>query len=149
MPANTVPIFSLAPRTSWGTLNGDDGAAGPITTAQISKDGTGVTPAPTTIFTAGAQGSFIQEVRIRVIGSNASATVMRLFINNGSVHTTIANNILIDEISIPITTLSETAAQNCYSIPCNFALPASYKLMVTFGTGGAAGWRVSAIGSDY
>jgi hypothetical protein len=137
MPANTAPIFTLTPRTSWGTTA--------ITTANTAKDGTGTV---LSIFTAGSNGSYVQRVRFRPSGTSVQ-TVARLFINNGSTNATAANNILFDEITLSAITLSETSAQPSFEIPMNFALPAGYVLNVTIGTTVAAGWYVSAIGGDY
>ncbi|SRR6266566_2028092 len=145
MPANTSPIFTLTPQVNWGSADGDGGTAGPLKTANTAKDGTGTV---LTVFTAGAQGGFVKEVRVRPVGTNV-ATVLRLFINNGSAHTTAANNALVDEVSIPAATISETSAQAITIIPCNFALPASYTLIVTIGTTVAAGVFVSAFGGAY
>ena len=137
MPANTAPIFTLIPEVSWGTTA--------ISTANTAKDGTGTV---LTVFTAGANGSYVQRVRFRPSGTCVQ-TVARLFINNGSVNSTAANNILFDEITLSAITLSETQAQPSFEIPLNFALPLGYKLNVTIGTTVAAGWYVSAIGGDY
>jgi hypothetical protein len=137
MPANTAPIFTLIPKTSWG--------ATAITTANTAKDGTGTI---LTVFAAGANGSYVQRVRFRPSGT-AVQTVARLFINNGSTNATAANNILFDEITLPAITGSETAAQPSLEIPLNFGLPVGYLLNITIGTSVAAGWYVSAIGGDY
>jgi hypothetical protein len=137
MPANTAPIFSLTPKTSWGTTA--------ITGSNTAKDGTGTVLG---VYTAGANGSYVQRVRFRPAGTNVQ-TVARLFINNGSTNATAANNILFDEITLSAITLSETAAQPSFEIPLNFALPAGYVLNITIGTTVAAGYYVSAIGGDY
>lgn len=137
MPANFHPIFTLTPDVSWG--------ASALTTANTAKDGTGTV---LTVFTAGANGSYIQRLRIRPSGT-AVQTVLRLFINNGGANSTPANNILFDEITIPATTLSETTAQSSFEIPLNFAIQAGYKLNVTIGTSVAAGLYVSVVGGDY
>jgi hypothetical protein len=137
MPANTAPIFSLTPVTQWGSTA--------ITTANTAKDGTGTV---LLVYTAGANGSYVQRVRFRPSGTSVQ-TVARLFINNGSTNATAANNILFDEITLSAITISETAAQPSFEIPLNFALPAGYKLNITIGTTVAAGWYVSAIGGDY
>jgi hypothetical protein len=137
MPANQNPIFTLTPETSWG--------ATAITTANTAKDGTGTVLG---VFTAGANGSYVQRVRFRPSGTSVQ-TVARLFINNGSTNATAANNILFDEITLSAITLSETAAQPSFEIPMNFAIPAGYVLNITIGTTVAAGWYVSAIGGDY
>ena len=137
MPANTNPIFTLVPETQWGP--------NAITTANTAKDGTGTV---LTVFTAGAEGSYVQRVRFRPSGTSAQ-TVARLFINNGSTNTTAANNILFDEITLTAISLSENTAQPSFEIPLNFAIPAGYKLNITIGTSVAAGWYVSTVGGDY
>ena len=137
MPANFQPIFTLTPDVAWGPTA--------LTTANTAKDGTGTV---LTVFTAGAEGSYVQRIRFRPSGT-AVQTVARVFINNGSTNATAANNVLWDEITIAATTLSETTAQSTFEIPLNYALPAGYKLNVTIGTTIAAGLYVSTIGGDY
>ena len=113
--------------------------------ANTAKDGTGTV---STIFTAGADGAFVQKLVARPLGTNI-ATVLRVFINNGGVNATAANNALVAEMTLPATTLSEVAAQPPYELPLNFALPAGYKLNATLGTAVAAGYQVSALGGTY
>jgi len=137
MAANTAPIFSIAGDVEWGTTA--------ITTQNTAKDGTGTV---LTVFTADADGGFVQRIRFRAAGTNI-ATVARVFINNGSTNATAGNNILYDEITLAATTLSETSAQPVYELPLNFALPAGYKLNITLGTTVAAGYYVSVIGGKY
>lgn len=137
MAANTAPIFTLTPESTWG--------ATAITTANTAKNGTGTV---LNVFTAGTNGSYVQRIRFRPAGTNVQ-TVARVFINNGSDNTTAENNILFDEITIAATTNSETTAQSSFEIPLNFGLPAGYKLNITIGTTIAAGLYVSVIGGDY
>jgi hypothetical protein len=138
MPANTSPIFTISPDIQW---------ADAVTAANTTKDLTSGTIY--LAFTAGANGSFVQRIRFRTLGTNAAATVARVWINNGSTTSTAANNTLWDEISLPLTNVTETAAQANYELPLNFALPIGYRIYVTLGTGVAAGWDVTVIGGDY
>lgn len=145
MAANTQPIFPLTPKVSWGT----------VTTANTAKDGTGTV---VTVFTAGADGSRIDQIKVRALGTNV-ATVLRFFVNNGSTNATAANNSLIHETTIASTTLSETAAltDNNITISVNTTetvvpipyLPAGYKINVTIGTTVAAGLQITVHGGDY
>ena len=136
--ANTQPIFSSLGDIQWGTTV--------LTTLNTAKDGTGTV---LNVFTADAtNGGFVQRIRFRAAGTNI-ATVARVFINNGSVNSTPANNILYDEITLAATTLSEVAALAVYELPLNFALPPGYVLNVTLGTTVAAGYFVSVIGGKY
>jgi hypothetical protein len=138
MPANNSPIFSRLGDIQW--------AAAAITTANTAKDGTGTV---TTVFTADASnGGFVQKLVSRSLGTNV-ASVLRVFINNGSANTTAANNALIAEMTLPATTLSEVAALPDFSLPLNLALPAGYKLNCTLGTTVAAAHQLTAVGGKY
>lgn len=145
MAANTQPIFPLTPKVSWATLTG----------ANIAKDGTGNVA---TIFTAGVDGSRIDQIKVRPLGTNV-ATVLRFFVNNGSTNATATNNSLIHEVTIAASTVSETAALADYNvtitvntsetIPPIPYLPANYKINATIGTTVSAGLQVTVHGGDY
>ena len=138
MPANTAPIFTLLPAIEWSNTN--------ITAANTTTDLTSGTVYD--VFTASTNGSYVQKIRFRHLGTNV-ATVVRVFINNGSATTTVANNSLWDEITIAANTVSQTAAATNYELPLNFALPPSYRIYVTTGTILAAGLEAVVIGGDY
>lgn len=144
MAANTDPIFSRAPDIQW---------VGAITLANNTKDLTGSPDTSYLVFTADAtNGGFIRELRVKADpANNTAATVMRVFINNGSSVGVAANSIFITEISIAATTASATAALPDYVVPLNFALPAGYRIYVTFGTapGGSGQFSVCGIGGKY
>lgn len=137
MPANTSPIFPLTPNVAWGVID----------TANTAKDGTGTV---VTIFTAGANGARADKLRYKAKGTNV-ATVLRVFVNNGSTNATAGNNTMIHEETIAATTLSEVAALLNGEIAFADGLPltAGYKLNLTIGTSIAAGLHVSAHGGDY
>lgn len=136
MVQNTQPIFGKVPRASW--VN--------VTAANVAKDGTGTVDL---LFTAHAtDGSFLQKITIRPKGTNA-ATVVRVFLNNGAVPTTAANNALLEEISIAATTLSEVAAVAGVVYNVNKTIPAGYRIYVTLGTAVAGGLQITAEGMDY
>ena len=137
MAINTAPIFTKKGDIQWSPTA--------LNAANTAKDGTG---SVSTIFTAGADGAFVQRLVARALGTNV-ATVLRIFINNGGVNTTAANNALIAEMTLPATTLSETSALPPYELALNMALPAGYKLLCTLGTTVAAGYMLSAIGGTY
>jgi hypothetical protein len=137
MPANTAPIFTLTPAIHWGVT---------ITAANTTTDLTSGTIYD--IFTGGTEGSYVQKIRFRHVGTNV-ATVARVWINNGSVTTTAANNSLWDEITIAANTVSQVAASTNYELPLNYALPSSYRIYVTIGTAVAAGLDITVIGGDY
>lgn len=136
MSANTSPIFPLTPNTSWVVA---------VTAANTAVDGTGTVQ---TLYTAGANGSFCNSVIARAAGSN-TASVLRLFLNNGSSTSTAANNALIGEMTLPTTTLSQVSALAHYEYPINRMLPAGYKITATLGTAVSAGYVLSGLGADY
>lgn len=138
MPANVKPIFGVTPNV--GPLNAF------IKTSDNVYDGNGANT--TTLFTAGANGAYVERIRFRAAGTNV-ATVARVWINNGSAYTTAANNELFDEITLPITTASAVAATVLQEIALGFAIPAGYRIAVGLGTTVAAGYYATVIGMDY
>lgn len=145
MSANTQPIFPISQNVSWGN----------ILTANTAKDGSG---AVVTVFTAGPNGSKIDQIKVRALGTNI-ATVLRFFVNNGASNATAANNSLAHETTIAATALSEVAAltdidvtipKNTSETACPIPyLPAGYKINVTIGTAVAAGLQISVYGANY
>jgi hypothetical protein len=145
MPANTSPIYSIVGATDSVAFNNTGLVVGP--TANTALDGTGTLYKA---FTAGANGSYIQKIRFRPVGSPA-ATVCRVFISSSST-TSATNTWLYDEITLPAVTLSQTAASSVFELPLNFAIDPNFLLYVTFGTStGAAGtgYSVVTIAGDY
>lgn len=147
MAANTTPIFPLTPKVLWGKL----GVENTLT------DGTG---SVVTVFTAGANGSRIDQIKLRALGTNI-ATVVRFFVNNGQPNTTATNNSLVHEVTMDATTASQVAAladkdvtilKNSVEtiVPIPF-LPAGYKINCTCGSNVSAsgGIAVTVHGSDY
>ena len=139
MSANTSPIFSGTGDIQW--------AATPLVAANTNFDGTGANSV--IVATAGASGSFVQRIRFRASGS-ATGTVARIFLNNGQSTGSAANNVLFDEITLAATSVTQTSAQPVYELPCNFALPAGYRLLATVGTAQTTGgWYVTSVGGSY
>src|SRR5689334_3494733 len=97
MAAGTSPIFVATPRSA-GVTTGVN--------ANTAFDGTGTV---TTVFTAGANGSKIEDVFLDHLGTNI-ATVVRFFVNNGSTNTTASNNWLVHEETMAANTASQVAA---------------------------------------
>lgn len=145
MPANTSPIYSIAGDVQSVAQNNSGLVVGP--TANTALDGSGTLYLA---FIAGANGSYVQKVRFRPVGSPA-ATVARIFISSSGT-TSATNTWLYDEITLPAVTLSQTAATSVFEVPMNFALNATYRLYVTFGTStGSAGtgYSVVVVAGDY
>jgi hypothetical protein len=145
MPANTSPIYSIVGATDSVAANESGLVVGP--TANTSQTGSGTMYKA---FTAGANGSYVQKMRFRPVGSPA-ATVCRVFISDSSTTST-TDTWLYDEITLPAVTVSQTAASSVFELPLNFALDPNYLLYVTFGTStGAAGtgYSIVTIAGDY
>lgn len=87
MAQNTAPIFTVTP---------DIGIA--LLSSAVNTDYTMTTGISSSLFTAGASGSYISKIRFKPSGST-SATVIRVFLNNGGATATATNNSLYGEIS--------------------------------------------------
>jgi len=95
------------------------------------------------VFTCGSAGSQLPKLKIRfgsTAGATASgttaATVVRIWANNGSTNTTATNNILLGEVSVAATAMSEVAS---VTQPTDFdfgllSLPATYRIYVGLAT---------------
>ncbi len=146
MPANTAPIFPLTANITWVSGVAAN-AATPGVTANTTFDLTsGTIYGP--VFTAGTNGSRLDFLRLRPLGTNI-ATVVRVWINNGSATGTAANNALFFERTLPASTVSQVAEQLDIVIPLSIALQSTYRIYLTFGTAVAAGFHASVVGGDY
>jgi hypothetical protein len=160
MAVTATPIFTQAPNV--GALNAVLSTAMTNTKAFDGTDTAGT--ALVLAFTAGANGSRIDQVMCRLASTNgltasgtSSATVVRFWINNGSANTTAGNNIFLGEVAIPATAVTAlgTTALTTYplSLPTNgLNIPASYRIYAgtTVAAGGTnIGIAVSAFGGDY
>jgi hypothetical protein len=145
MPGNTDPIFS---RVADVSNNAGTGMNQPITSA--ANDFTGAGANNSLVFTADAtNGGFIQRLRFKAAGTNV-ASVARIFINNGSTHTTAANNTFYGEIGLPATTSSATGVTGSdIDYPLNIALNAGFTIYVGLGTTVAAGWVITPVAGKY
>lgn len=145
MPANTNQIFPLTPKIGMGTL----------VTANTAKDGTGT---QVTLFTAGANGAVLKRIRAVPQGTN-TASVLRIFLNNGSTNATAANNTFFAQVTLAATTNTEIAALVPVELPNNLTIadptafpmtiPAAWVVNCTIGTTVAAGWAITAEYGDY
>jgi hypothetical protein len=136
MAANTAPIYT---RTS--DLQGGGAIIG--TSANTATDGTGANTF--LLFTADAtEGSFVRRVILKPV-STIAGTVARLWwLNDTGTFTagttnTAAKTFMIEEVTIAAWTASNNTASPRYDIAVNLHLPASTKLLMTFGTSTGAG----------
>ena len=148
MSGNTDPIFSKVGRID-SVL---------VTAANTSSQGGGTIATDIfKAFTAGADGSFIQRVRLIPTGTtantNTTATVARIFISSiTSGATTSANTFLVAEVTLPVISAdSSTVAAAFFDVVLGFAIPANYTILVTNHAAPAANtaWRAVVFGGDY
>ena len=138
MAANVSPIYSRLGDIQW------------IDTVLAANTTTDLTAGTTyLIFTSDAtNGGRVDKLRVPPLGSNI-ATVLRIWLNNGSTTATLANNTLYYESTMATTTVSQVAALTAVEIALGIALPAGYKLYATLGTAVAAGFDIVAIAGKY
>jgi hypothetical protein len=140
---NTEPIYSKVGDIQW---------IGVIVTANNTKDLTGAGVSYLAFTADSTNGGYVRELRLKADpANNTAATVLRIWINNGSTITVAANSILLGEMGIPATTASATAALPEFVYSLGFAVPASYRLYVTIGTapGGSGQFSVTVVGGRY
>ena len=146
--ANIDPIFTrLASTSDDGTATTSSAMALQLLTA--TGDMTGVSTNHKLVWTADpANGGYIERLRFKAEGTN-TASVARVFINNGGVNTSAANNSLYGEISLPAITAILTAATIDLDYWMNIALDPGFRIFVGLGTTVAAGWRCVGVGGKY
>jgi hypothetical protein len=138
MAANTSPIFIGTPNNAFATLTSAEGST--------NADGSGTN---TSLFTAGTNGSYLRRLLVKPIGTNV-ASVLRVYLNNGSAHGTASNNALLKELTLAASTQSNTAPGGPdYEITLNLVIKASYAIIVGLGTAVSAGWTVTAEYGDF
>lgn len=149
MPANTAPIFSLTPNIGGGAA----------TAANTVGDGGGTIGTDIfKIFTAGANGAWLNRIRFQAVSSVAAtattATVARVFISSvTSGATTNANTFCVLEVTLATVTADHsTAATDFVERQLNMAIPAGYTVLITNHAAPAANtrWLTTLPGSgDY
>ncbi len=141
MVAGTTPIYVITPNL---------GGIGTTlqSAANTAFDGTG---SVVTAFTAGANGSYLQNITFCPQGgaTNNVASVARVFVNNGLQTASATNNIFIGEVSLPATTGSAVAGLPPIVLPLNFPVQANYRVTWALGTAVATGYWAHVIGGDY
>jgi hypothetical protein len=143
VPGNIDPIYSRI-----GDVSANGTTTMPVHVITATGDYTGVSANHALIHTAGSNGSFVQRIRAQAEGTN-TASVLRIYLNNGSSNTTATNNVLIGQISLPGTTAINTAATVEVDYPLNIAIGAGFRIYVGLGTTVAAGWMCCAIAGQY
>lgn len=150
MSITTANVEAIWPAKPDPSTNNGTGAQQAITAA--ANDYTGVSANYQLIHTAGADGSILEGIKFTAAGTNV-ATVMRIFINNGSAQTTATNNVFVGEITLQATTASAVAAlpsPEYYFPRGRLSLPSGWRVYVGLATAVAAGWVAHPIaGAQY
>lgn len=164
MAANTAPIFPLTP--DLGVMNAVLSTAMTNTKAFDGTEAVGT--ALKLVFTAGADGSRVDTITVRLTSTNgatasgtSAATLVRFWINNGSTNTTASNNQLMPwDVAIPatgvvaldISTLPSYNALTNSPMAGGISLPAGFTIYAgtTVAVGGTnIGVLVSVQAGDY
>lgn len=160
MAVTATPIFAQVPNV--GAFNAILSTAMTNTKAFDGTEATGTAMA--LCYTAGANGSRVDQIQIKFASTNgataagtSNATVVRFWINNGSVNTTAGNNIFLGEVALTATAVAAlgSTALNVYSLLLpngGLNLPATYRIYagLTVAAGGSSiAIAVSALGGDY
>lgn len=142
MAGNTSPIFPLTQRFGRAVL----------TTADTSL--TAPTTAGASLLLAGANGTRIDGIKVRAVGTN-DASVLRVFVHDGTNYT------LVHELDLAASTAATAAETGTdYTLlPINYDnagagvlppyLPTGHSIYASIGTAASAGWAVSIYGGDY
>ena len=144
MAANTQPIYSLIPNTSTAKAS----AVFPTVLLTAANDYTGISASNVLLHTAGTDGSFVDRVVMKALGTNV-ASLARVYINNGAVNTTATNNMLFAEIPLPATTSSAVTPTQDIVLPLNLKLDPNFKLYIGIETTVAAGWQAACLAGQF
>lgn len=152
MPANTSPIFGLTPnigRTIFGSaaLTKSDGSSG------VTGIGTDIFKA----FTAGANGSYVEKIRLIPVATTAStatnATTIRIYLSTVTSGVTAnTDTTLFQEITAASQTVDHaTAGIFFFEVPCDFKINANWTILISVGTINAnnSNWEAIVFGMDF
>lgn len=149
MSGNSDPIYSKVGDIQWSGTSALFSTA--MTAGNVSSyDGTDANIKQ--IFSADAtNGGYVQRIRAKccALTGTSAASVLRIWINNGSTVATAVNNVLVGEVGLPAVSNSVVAATPDVELTLNIALPAGYKLYAGIGTAVTTGWAVTVIGGKY
>jgi len=133
---------------------------GKVTLLNADTSFTTPTTAGAIAITAGVNGTRIDGMKVRALGTNVQ-TVLRVFLNDG-LGTAATNFSLLYEIKLPASTAvatDTTQSSDILILPTNYDnagsgnippyLPSGYKLYVSLGTTVAAGFAITTIGADF
>lgn len=156
MAVTATPIFPQTPNQ--GVMNCILSTAMTNTKAMDGTETAGT--ALKLAYTAGANGSRIDRIKVRYTATNGStatgtsaASVIRFWLNNGSANTTATNNKFIGEIAMPAQAVTALATGTMpeYTLELGLSIPAGYQIYAgnTVAAGGVLAFLVDVSGGDY
>lgn len=113
--------------------------AGPIVATVTATTGVGATQ-----FFEAEDDCVVADVVFNAAGSNAAATVARIFLNNGDDPAVAKNNALIADVTLPVTVLSQSSALTATVLALDWPMRKGQRLMCALGAGASPGWYVAA-----
>lgn len=123
----TAPVYAATPRCSPVTIS---------TAAANNRTGTSAS----VVFTAGASGSRVEEVRMKAQGTTTAGTV-RFYVHNGTTF------FIISEQAYTSNTASSSNPSQEYTLQfSNLILPSGYSLRANIDSGT---WDIVAFGGDF
>lgn len=149
MAANTAPRYTLVGDYSTNATTTSSAVMGPVVTT-ATGDFTGVSANHARVFTADAtNGSRLVGLHFEALGTNIQSAA-RIYVNNGGSQTTLGNNALVGQLTLPATTTSNNAAVGSadyyFPGPAGYAdLPPGFTVWVGLGTTVASGWEITPI----
>jgi hypothetical protein len=149
MPGNSDPIFTRVGDIQWSGTSALFASA--MTAGNISSfDGTDANIK--LIFTADAtNGGYVNRLVAKccALTGTSAASVLRVWINNGSTPATAVNNVLVGDVGLPAVANTVVAATPDVVLTLNIPLPPGYRLYAGIGTAVTTGWAVAVIGGKY
>jgi hypothetical protein len=148
MAANVSPIFGLTPVLGQVV----------ISTQNTKSDGTGTIGTDLWLgFTAGADGAYINKIRLSPTASVAAtatvATVIRIFLSTvSSGATATSNTSLFQEQAVGIQTAAQTTTGTFFfEIPMGITIPANSTILFSTHIANAANtaWKAVTLGASY
>lgn len=141
MPGGTLPLFIQQPLLQWSNT---------LSTNNSTKDGTGVTFEQPIVTGNTQNGTYVDYIRWRALGTTF-ATCARIFLNNGGSTSNAVNNSLIAEFTLPGQTWSETTSTPEYTQFLKISIPAGYNVYTCLANtvNTVSGWDATAVGGHY
>src|SRR5215510_11259012 len=152
MAANTAPIYCLVPNIGKALFPGTG-----LTKSDGSSGASGIGTDMAVLFSAGANGSFLEKVRFIPVATTAAtattATVLRCYIStkNSGVTANTDTTLLFEIAAAAQTADHSTNAIFFFEIPMNMKIPTGYYILISSHASPAAAtnWEATAWGMDF